>query len=91
MIHRISLGKGEVIVKPELLKMLNNAKSSYDYVKITLYNGVYFTLEFNRDNTVEIMTNTRDIAIWNQMRILQMNYSQQRAVDQVFEWINNMK
>lgn len=91
MIHKVKLGKGEVLTKADLTKMINNARSSYDYFKVTLHNGIYFTIEFNRDNTVEIMTNTRDIAIWNQLRILQANFSQLRAVDQVFDWINTLK
>lgn len=90
MIHKVTLGRGQVIPKPELSQMLNNAKSSYDYFKVKLHNGIYFTIEYNRDNTVEIMTNTRDIAVWNQLRILQSNYAQLRVVDQVFDWINTL-
>lgn len=86
--HNHKLNKGQVITKSNLTRILNDARTSYNYAKFTLGNGTYFTITFNRDNTVEIATNNRDLALWTQIQSLKQSYSTLRAVDYIFNWIN---
>lgn len=90
MIHKITLAKGEVITKDNLTKLLNDARSTYNYAKFTFYNNVYITIVYNRDQTIEIATNSRDIALWNQIQSIRSNYSQMRVINYVFDWINRL-
>lgn len=88
MIQKISLTKGQVLTKNEITKVLNSARSTFQYARFTISNNLYLNIQYNRDNTVEISTNARDITIWNQIRNLNQSYSQARIIEFVFRWIN---
>lgn len=88
MIQRITLSKGQILTKDEITKVLNSARSTFQYARFSLSNNLYLNINYNRDNTVEISTNARDISIWNQIRSLNQSYTQARIIEFTFRWIN---
>lgn len=90
MIQRISLNRGQILTKDSIYSILNNARASYDYAKFTLFNRYYLVINFNRDRTIAISTNTRDIGIWRQIEFLRVSFTQERISEFVFNVINTL-
>ena len=88
MIQKITLNRGQVLTRNEIAKMLNVARSTFTYAKVTLFDKNYLTITFHRDNTIEIATSSRELSLWNQIKSLRVNYTQTRLVDFMFRWIN---
>ena len=88
MIQKISLSKGQILTRNEIAQILNGARSTFTYAKVTLWDKNYLTITFNRDNTIEIATSSRELSLWNQIKSLRTNYTQTRLVDFMFRWIN---
>lgn len=89
MIQNINLNKGQVITKPNLQKILNDAKFSYDYAKFNMYNGRYLTITFTKDNKYEIATNVREqYQLFYDIKIIKSVNSFYGLVDFVFKWLN---
>lgn len=90
MIQIVKLSKGQILTKSELTNILNSARSTFQYAKISLSNGMYLTINYNKDNTIEIATNTRDLELWNQIQIVKRSYTQARVIEYAFRWINKL-
>lgn len=90
MIQIVKLSKGQILTKSEITNILNSARSTFQYAKISLSNGLYITVNYNKDNTIEISTNTRDLELWNQIQIVKRSYTQARIIEYVFRWINKL-
>ena len=90
MIQLVKLSRGQILTKSEITKILNNARSTYQYAKISLSNKLYLTVTYNRDNTIEISTNSRDLDLWNQIQIVKRTYTQARVIEYMFRWINKL-
>jgi len=88
MIKILTLAKGQVITRNNLISILNSARSSYSYAKFNMNNNIYITITFHRDNTIDIATNTRDYRVWNEIQSIRRSYSQARLADYIFGWIN---
>ena len=89
MIQNITLNRNQVLSKSEILKILNTAKSTYQYAKFT-FKGYYLQINYNRDLSVSISTNSRDLALYQEMQDLTKIYTQMRLVDFVFRYINKL-
>jgi len=90
MIQKIKLYRKQVLTKDNIYRILNRARSTYSYARFDLDNGLYLTINYNRDNTISISTNSRDIVMWNQIKFLMISYTQARLADFVFLWINRL-
>lgn len=89
MVQQVRLNRGQVLTKDNILSTLSRARSGYNYAKFTMHNDIYITVFFNRDMTVEVTTNTRDLMLWNQIKNARMNnVPVSRLADLVFNWIN---
>lgn len=88
MIEQLTTTKGQIVTVENIFTMLNSARSTNDYAKFIVSNGTYITIDFHRDHTISISTNSRDIGLWTRIESLRNNYSQTRLSDMVFYWIN---
>lgn len=90
MIQKVTLSRGQVLTKDNILKILNNARSSFEYARFKFGNGIYITVSYYRDSSIEVFTNSRDIGLWAQIQSIRGSYSQTRVADFVFRWINSL-
>lgn len=87
MIHTISLSKKQIVTEDNIIKAVTDARTSYDYVKYTFYNSMYIAVSFNRDNTILISTNSRDILLCTEIQRLTNSYTQALLISYLFKWI----
>ena len=87
MIQRMNLHRGQILTKSNINNILNSAKGTYSYARFEMYNKIYISIFFNKDNTVEISTNSRNIALWNRLEVLRRNNTISMLVDFIFFWI----
>ena len=87
MIVKLKLNQGQVLTKEKIRKSLTKAKSTYDYCRIDMKHGIYITIAFFRDNTYDIMTNCRNIGLWNEINNARRLRSVTGLTDYVFSWI----
>lgn len=88
MINIVSLDKGEILTKTEISKLLNSARSTFQYCRFKLSNNLYFVVDYNKDLTTTIATNCRDYVVIKEIESLEKIFTQQRCVDFMFRWIN---
>lgn len=90
MIQVVSLSRGQVITKNEIQNKVNSARSTFNYAKFQFGNNLYITVTYNRDLTISISTNSRDLLLYNEMMAIQRVYTQMRVVEFLFRWINKL-
>lgn len=91
MIKVVNLYPKELLTRNRIASILNDARSTYSYARFNIKKGsLFLSIIYNRDNTIEISTNSRDIIIWNNIRALRNSYTQARLIDFVFLWINKL-
>lgn len=87
MIQKVKLNRGQILTKDNIQQILTKARNGCDYCRIDLKYGTYITVAFFKDMTFDIMTNIRNVALWNEIE----NVRRQRGViviaDYVFRWI----
>lgn len=88
MRQTVNLSRKQIITKDNLTSILNKARATSEYARFIFPNGIYINISYYRDNTIDIMTNSRDIALWNQIQILRRSYTQLRVVNFLFNWIS---
>lgn len=86
----VTISRGQTLTRSRLSNILNSAKSTYDYARFNLHNGIYVTISFFKDNTIEIMTNSRDIIMWQQIKTLRSTYTMSLLLDFLVRWINKI-
>lgn len=87
MIHRISLSNKQIVTKDNINKAITDARISYDYIKYTFHNNMYIAVSFNRDNTILVSTNSRDILLCTEIQRVTNSYTQALLVSYLFKWI----
>lgn len=88
MIKRISLNRCQVVTVDDIHKTLITARQGYDFCKYTLYNGIFLSVEFHRDNTVELVTNSRDMLLIREMEVIRrLPYRIDTLEKFLFRWI----
>ena len=83
----IRLTKGQILTKSYIRDKVYEARSNFSYVKFILHNGVYITVNFNRDFTISIATNSRDLGFYTQLQNVQRTYTDFRLIEFLFRWI----
>lgn len=89
MIQNVMLKRNQTLSRNDILRILNTAKSTYQYAKF-IFNGYYIQITYNRDLSISISTNSRDLALYQEMQDLIKIYTQMRLVDFVFRYINKL-
>lgn len=87
MIQKVNLPKKHVLTTSDIERILNSARSSYDYAKFIFPSNIYITVAYFRDGSIEIFTNSRDIGLWGAIQNLRSTHTQTRIVDFIFRWI----
>lgn len=90
MIQNIMLKRNQTLSRDNILRILNTAKSTYQYAKFNFGNNYYIQITYNRDLTISMSTNSRDLALYQEMQDLTKIYTQMRLVDFVFRYINKL-
>jgi len=88
MIQKINVSKGQVLTRENIKMVLDSARSNYQYARFNLPNGIYLNVTYNRDQTIEISTNSRRIDLYQQIVVMRRSYTQIRLVTFMFRWIN---
>lgn len=87
MIQNVKLNKGQILTKSEITRLCNSARSTWQYVKFILSNGVYIQINYNKDLTISISTNSRDLVFYQEVQNLVRIYTQMRVIDMLFRWL----
>lgn len=88
MVQIITLNKGNVIKKGDIERIINSARSTWHYARFNLPKNIYVTIIYNRDNTIEIATNSTNLAFYQQMQSIRRAWTQARVTDFLFVWLN---
>jgi len=83
----IRVSKIDLISRGQVAEELFRARSLFSYVKFILHNEIYITVFYNRDFTVEIATNSRNLSLWHEMNMLGDKKIQARVIDFVYKWL----
>lgn len=91
MIKKVKLLRGQILTKDNILDILKTARSGYDFAKFTFYNNTYISIEFHRDYTVDVMTNSRDLMLWTEIEALRrIMYRPDTTAEFLFRWIRKL-
>lgn len=87
MIQKVKLSQGQILTKNNILTYLTRARNGYDYCRFELKYGVYITIAFFRDNSFDIMTNSRQYGLWSDIQNIRRTMGLTTLTDMVFRWI----
>lgn len=89
MKYTMDIKRGQIVTRRQIEDILRDARNMYHYAKFNFYNGIYISVTFYKDNSIDIMSNSRNLVLWQNINQLRISHSQQRVVDFIFRWINN--
>ena len=76
------------MTKDDIGNNLKMARISYDYLKVTFYNGIYITVFFTRDYKSYIKTTSRDLMLWKEIEVIERQPLRMSVLeDFLFRWI----
>lgn len=87
MIQKVKLNRGQILTKDNISSCLTKARNGNDYCRFELKFGMYITIAFFKDNTFDVMTNSRSISLWNDIQNLRKLRGVIIITDYVFRWI----
>lgn len=90
MIREVKLTKGQKVTKQQIQNALNDARGTFQYAKFTMWNGIFIAVTYNKDLTILVTTNSRDLALYVEMQSLMRTYTQMRVVEFMFRWISKL-
>lgn len=90
MINIVNLSKGQIMTKREIERLLNSSRSTFQYCKFNLKDKIHLTINYSKDMKIIVSTNSRDIALYKEIQSLERIYTQQRAIDFFFRWVNKL-
>ena len=73
-----------------IVDMLNSAKSTYEYVKITMNTKEYIGVYFSRNHKVHVFTNSRNYQLYKEIQVFENFYTQLRLADFIFRWVKTL-
>jgi len=89
MVKVVSLKKGQSISKNEIKTSLDYARQTFQYARFNFYNGLYIYIAYNKDQSIEVSSNSRNITLWQQIQSLKRVYTQARIIDFLYRWLNS--
>ena len=87
MIQKVKLTQGQILTKDNIQTCLIRARNGHDYCRFELKFGMYITIAFFKDNTCDIMTNSRALGLWTDIQNARKARSVTLLTDMVFRWI----
>lgn len=87
MIQKVKLRQGQIITKDNIIEYLNRARTGYDYFRLDMKQGVYITIAFFKDNTFEVMTNSRNLSLWRDIEYVKRTKGTTVLSNLVFKWV----
>ena len=88
MIKKITLKPNQVLTYNDIYRILNEARISFQYAKFTTYNGKYWiSVNFNRDLSVVITTNSRDLGLYYESLAAMRTKTMQVISQFLFRWL----
>ena len=84
----LKLRKKEVVPRKTIYNKLTHARNTYSYCKFSIWSDEYISVIFNRDRTIEIATNTRDLQLIRNIRSVKSGFTISRVSDFIFNFIN---
>lgn len=86
----VKLKRGQTVTRSQVQDLLTKAKSLYRYARYDMHNGAYLSIAFHQDNSIDIMTNCRDMLLWNNIKQLRNVHTMYRLVDFMLVWVNRL-
>lgn len=83
----VKISKNQVLPKRVIIDALNKARSDFQYARFELSNGIYITVNYNRDLSISISTNSRSLPFYNELQSVVKIYTQMRVSELLFRWI----
>lgn len=87
MIQKIKLTPHQVLTNDNIKNILYKARSGYDYCRFDMKMGRYITIAFFKDNSLDIMTNIYQLALWAEIRNARTTKSIVMLANYLFRWI----
>lgn len=87
MIQKIKLTQGQILTKNNINDVITRARNGYDYCLFELKYSIYIRIAFFRDNSFDIMTNSRNLSLWQDIESLRRIKSVTALTDALFRWI----
>lgn len=87
MIQKVKLNRGQILTKSNVEHVLTKARNGSDYCRFDLKYGTYITVAFFKDMTFDIMTNIRNINLWNEIQSARRQRGIIVIADYLFRWI----
>lgn len=79
------------MTRDDISSVAKTARVGYDYLKITMGNGIYLQVFFTRDYKTYIKTNSRDLMLWKEIDVIErMVYRPSVLEDFLFRWISKL-
>lgn len=87
MIQKLKLSRSQPLTKTNIQDLLQKARAGNDYCSFQLKFGTYIKIAFFRDNTYDICTNIRNLALWQEINYVRLQRGLPILTDYVFKWI----
>lgn len=86
----LTVKKKELLSRGQISEEMSKARSAFSYVKFMLHNDIYITVIYNRDFTIELATNTRNLHFWKELEMLGNKKIHAMVIDFVYKWLNKL-
>jgi hypothetical protein len=87
MIKKINISKGQTLTRSNITDIISSARSTFQYARFDLYNRLYITVTFNKDQTISVATNSRNLQLYQEMQATIRVYTQARIVEFLYRWL----
>lgn len=87
MVQIVKLKQGQTLTENNILQYLTRARNGYDYCRFEFKFGTYITIAFFKDLSYDIMTNSRNLSLWNDIQLLRRQPGITALVPYVCRWI----
>lgn len=87
MIKIVNISKGQILTRNNIMSCLNVAKSTFQYVRFNFPNKSYITVNFNKDLSISVAHNIRDLVFYRELQQITMVYTMSRLCDFLFKWL----
>lgn len=88
MIKKITLKPNQVLTYNDIYRILNDSRMTYQYSKFTTANGKYWiAVSFNKDLSILITTNSRDMGLYYEMQSVMKVKTLQLVSQLLFRWL----
>lgn len=91
MRHIVEVAASSRLAIAQIRDVLNSAWNTKEYVRFNLASGAWIQINYNRDNSVVISTNSRDLIFYNESQFVMRMPTPTRVEDFVYRWIYKLR